>query len=76
VQGGGTTDESPLGSGDIQSLADLGNSYLMLKKLRAVPIEAADFVAMAIPGLVPALPLAATVMPVSEIMKGLLHLLA
>jgi hypothetical protein len=56
--------------------ADLGNSYEKVRKLRAVPIEIADFVAMAIPGLVPAVPLAATVMPVSDILKGLLHLLA
>jgi hypothetical protein len=72
---GAATDESPLGTGDIQSLADLGNSYQTLKKVRAVPVELGDFVAMALPGLLPALPLAATVMPVSEILKGLLHLL-
>jgi hypothetical protein len=44
--------------------------------MRSVPIELRDFIAMAIPGLVPALPLAATVMPVSEIVKDLLRLLA
>jgi hypothetical protein len=30
---------------------------------------------MAIPGVIPAMPLAATVMPVSEVVKGLLKLL-
>ena len=30
---------------------------------------------MALPGVIPALPLAATVMPVSEILKGILKLL-
>jgi hypothetical protein len=65
-----------LGTADIQSLADLGNSYELIRKMRVVPIQLSDFVAMAIPGLIPALPLAATVMPVSDIVKGLLHLLA
>src|SRR5262249_59560882 len=72
----GDSGEEILGTGDIQSLADLGNSYEFIRKMRAVPIELRDFVAMAIPGLVPALPLAATVMPVSEIVKDLLRLLA
>jgi len=76
VRGIDATDESLLGTGDIQSLADLGNSYENLKKLRPVPIAFGDFVAMAIPGAVPALLLATAVMPVSEILKGLLHLLA
>jgi hypothetical protein len=68
-------DEPLLGTADIQSLADLGNSYEIVKKMRAVPITTGDFVAMAIPGVIPAIPLAATVMPVSDIVKGLLKLL-
>jgi hypothetical protein len=65
-----------LGTADVQSLADLGNSYELIRKMRVVPIQLSDFVAMAIPGMLPALPLAATVMPVRDIVKGLLHLLA
>ena len=38
VKGGDPTDESLLGNADIQSLADLGNPYASLKKVRAVPI--------------------------------------
>jgi hypothetical protein len=68
--------ESMLGSGDIQSLADLGNSFEIIRKLRIVPVELSDFIAMVLPGLIPALPLAATVMPVGEIIKGLLKLVA
>jgi len=69
------TEEPLLGTADIQSLADLGNSYEFVRKMRVVPIELRDFVAMAIPGIFPALPLAMTVMPVSEILKDLLQLL-
>jgi hypothetical protein len=69
------TEDPLLGTSDIQSLADLGNSYQLVRKMRVVPIELRDFAAMAIPGFLPVLPLAATVMPVSEILKGLLQLL-
>jgi hypothetical protein len=69
------TEEPLLGTADIQSLADLGNSYEFVRKMRVVPIELRDFIGMAIPGLLPVLPLAMTVMPVSEILKGLLQLL-
>ncbi|HXJ36461.1 MAG TPA: hypothetical protein VMS22_20695 [Candidatus Eisenbacteria bacterium] len=71
----GTPGESPLGSGDIQSLADLGTSYERVKNVRLVPVQLGDFIGMVVPGLIPVLPLVATVMPVSEIVKGLLHLL-
>ena len=62
--------------GDIQSLADLGNSFEIIRKMRIVPVELSDFLAMVLPGLIPALPLAAIVMPVGEIIKGLLKLVA
>jgi len=71
----GVNTEPLLGTADIQSLADLGNSYEMIGKMRIVPIELSDFIAIALPGVIPALPLAATVMPVGEILKGVLRLL-
>jgi hypothetical protein len=70
-----TAEETLLGTADIQSLADLGNSYELVRKMRLVPITGSDFIAIALPSVIPALPLAATVMPVSEILKGLLSLL-
>ena len=74
--GGINTPEEPLlGTTDIQSLADLGNSYELVRKMRIVPIELSDFIGIALPGVIPALPLAATVMPVGEILKGILRLL-
>jgi hypothetical protein len=70
-----SAEEPLLGSGDIQSLADLGNSYELIRKMRVLPIELSDFIGIALPGVIPALPLAATVMPVGEILKGVLRLL-
>ena len=68
------TEEELLGSGDIQSLADLGNSFEIIQKMRILPVQPSDFIAMVLPGLIPALPLAATVMPVGEILSRLLKL--
>jgi len=70
-----TSEEPLLGTADIQSLADLGNSYELVRKMRVVPIQLNDFIGIALPGVIPALPLAATVMPVGEILKGVLRLL-
>jgi hypothetical protein len=70
------SEEQLLGTGDIQSLADLGNSFAIIRTMRILPLELSDFIAFVLPGLIPALPLAATVMPLGEIVKGLLKLIA
>jgi len=75
VQAADARDEDLLGTSDIQSLADLGNSDGVMTKMGALPIELNDFVAMAVPGVIPALPLVATVMSVPDILKSLLRLL-
>jgi len=43
--------------------------------MRLVPIDLSDFVAMTVPGVVPALPLVATVIPISDVLKNLVALL-
>jgi hypothetical protein len=70
------TEEPLLGTGDIQSLADLGNSFEIIRKMRVLPMQTSDFIAIVLPGLIPALPLAATVMPLGEIVTRLLKLVA
>jgi hypothetical protein len=56
-----------LGTSDIQSLADLGNSYERLDRMRPVPfgLHAAILIAAATAG--PVLPLLATKVPVTEL---------
>jgi hypothetical protein len=44
--------------------------------MRIVPVEFSDFIAFVFPGLIPALLLAAKVMPLGEIVKVLLRLIA
>jgi len=61
-------DEPLLGTDDIQSLADLGNSFEIMRQTRIVPVDTSDF-AFVLPRLIPVLPLAAAVMPVGDIVK-------
>src|SRR5262249_18766624 len=75
IQRNGPAGEPRLAARDIQSLADLGNSFEIIRKMRVLPVETSDFLAMMLPGLVPAIPLAATIMPLGDILKSLLKLL-
>jgi hypothetical protein len=68
-------EEPLLGTGDIQSLADLGNSFQMVRKMKLVPIDHVDIIAILIPAALPGLPLVATEVPLSVIGQRLLHLL-
>jgi hypothetical protein len=63
-----------LGTGDIGPLAGLETSYEIIKKMRFVPIDLGDLIAMVAPGLLPAIPLLLTVVPPSVIVKTLLKL--
>jgi hypothetical protein len=73
---GAAVEEPLLGTGDIQSLADLANSYSVVYGTKVVPAGLADLAALAIPAILPALPLAATVMPLSELLTDVLKLIA
>jgi hypothetical protein len=70
-----TTDEPLLGTGDIQSLADLGNSFALVGKMKFIPIDHTDIIAILVPAALPGLPLLATEVPLSVIGPRLLHLL-
>jgi len=67
--------ESPLGTGDIQSLADLGNSFETVRSTRVVPITRQALIALGVATLVPIAPLLLTVIPAEELAKQLLKLL-
>jgi hypothetical protein len=73
---GAPEDEPLLGTGDIQSLADLANSYDVVTRMKVIPAGLSDLGSLAIPAILPALPLAATVIPVSELLKDALKLIA
>ena len=66
--------EPLLGSADIQSLADLANSYNVVSEMRLFPIGAKALVLFVIIVMAPFLPLALTMVPFSELVGRLLKI--
>jgi hypothetical protein len=60
-------DEQLLGSGDIQSLADLGNSFAVVREMRVVPFATGDVLRLLVAALIPLVPLLLTIMPLEEL---------
>jgi hypothetical protein len=56
-----------LGSGDIQSLADLGNSFAVVREMRAVPFATDDVIRLLVATVVPLVPLLLTIMPLEQL---------
>lgn len=65
-------DDSLLGSGDIQSLADLGGSFERVDTMRAVPFDRRTIIAFVAAAAAPMLPLLLTVMPLRAMVQLLL----
>jgi hypothetical protein len=72
LRGGAPADEPLVGSSDIQSLADLGNSYELVRSMRAVPFTRDVVVQLAVITLLPVVPLLLTMVSLEELLKGLL----
>jgi hypothetical protein len=62
---------SALGSGDIQSLADMGNAYQVVATTRVIVFNPMTLKNLAIAALVPMLPLIATVIPLEKVVGKL-----
>jgi hypothetical protein len=75
LRGGAPVDAALLGSGDIQSLADLGNSYEVVRSMHLAPVTKEMIVQLAVATLAPIVPLALTMMPLEELLKNLLGIL-
>jgi len=67
--------KSPLGTPDLQSLADLSNSVRVVTEMRLVPASRRLLVLFAIAALVPLLPLLLLKYPVAELAEALLKML-
>ena len=61
--------EPLLGTADIQSLADLGNSFAFIEKMKPLPIDFPTLFHLVAASLLPLLPLLLTVMPLKELLK-------
>ena len=75
LRGGAPADEAFVGSGDIQSLADLGNSFEVVRTMHLAPVTKEMIVQLAVATLAPIVPLALTMMPLEELLKSLLGIL-
>jgi hypothetical protein len=75
IRGGAPADEALVGSADIQSLADLANSYEVVRGMQAAPFGRDTVIQLAVSAVVPLLPLALTVLPAEEILKRLVGML-
>jgi hypothetical protein len=71
---GGEAGEPLMGSADIQSLADMGNSFTVVRTMRLVPITRDAVLELSAAVLVPLAPLLLTVMPLEQLLKRLLGL--
>ena len=72
IRGGADPGEALVGSADIQSLADLGNSFEIVKRMQTVPFYKETLVPLVLSTALPALPLVLTVIPLEELVKRLL----
>ncbi len=72
---GRTSDEKLLGTGDIQSLADLRNGYEVVSTMRLLPIGTETVVRLMIFALVPVAPLALTLVPLERLLVQLMNAL-
>ena len=69
----GAAPEEPLiGSADIQSLADLGNSYEIVKQMKWMPVSVEMCVRLGVAMLLPLLPLSLTMISLEELLDRLL----
>lgn len=75
LRGGAPANEPLLGSADIQSLADLGNSYGVVQDMRIVPITRDALLRLVGATLAPIVPLALTLMSLEELLKKLIGVL-
>jgi len=64
-----------LGTGDLQSLADVGNSYSVVAEMRALPFTIKDMIELSAVTAAPLLPLILTMFSAQEILTRLFKLL-
>ena len=73
LRGGAPAEEPLVGSADIQSLADLGNSFEIVKGMKPVPFGKETLLQLAVISLAPVAPLVLTMIPLGELLDRFLH---
>jgi AcrR family transcriptional regulator len=75
LRGGAPIGEPLVGSADIQSLADLANSFEVVRTMHIAPITRDSLLRLVVATLAPIAPLALTMMPFEELLQKLLGIL-
>ena len=75
LRGGAPSGEPLIGSSDIQSLADLGNAFEVVKGMRVVPFTSGTVIEIAWFTLAPVVPLLLTMVPLEEMLNRLLTII-
>jgi hypothetical protein len=75
LRGGALANEPLVGSADVQSLADMGNSFEVVKMMRIVPFTHRAILQLSAATVAPIVPLMLTMMPLEELLKKLLGIL-
>ena len=75
LRGTAPPDEPFVGSADIQSLADLGNSFEVVRTMRFTPVTKDMVVRLGLATLAPVVPLALTMMPLDQLVRTLVDVL-
>jgi len=73
VRAGAADDEPLIGSGDIQSLADLGNSFQVIRDINPFPFGKNTVIQLVFLTILPGLPLVLTMIPLEELITKLLR---
>ena len=74
-RGGAPADEPLVGSADVQSLADLANSFAIVRELRLVPSLKESVLTLAVITVLPLAPLPLTVISGSELFERLVKMM-
>ena len=75
ILGESTEDDALLGTNDIQSLADLGNSYNLVEGMKVLPIDPRTLIHLTLAGVLPMVPLLLIVMPLQQLLRLLMKFL-
>ena len=67
IEGHAAKDEALIGTADIQSLADLANSFEVVTEMRVVPFGRASVLRLAMTAALPLAPLLLTMIPLDEL---------
>ena len=75
IKGEAPEGEMLIGSADIQSLADLGNSFEYVRGMRLIPVDRNSIIPLIASAILPMAPLVLTMFPLDELLLKILGIL-